>query len=91
MLFGLPFTLFSTLWMKLIVRGKPLPLNEKIFSTIGLRPIPDHYYQPLINTKKHLKYPLNQDRLLIGISWNLNKQLELLNSFDYEKELIEFP
>ena len=49
---GWPFTFIATGWLKHIRRKhKGLP----IFMFWGILPVADHYYQPLINPKKHLK------------------------------------
>jgi len=59
--------------------------------TVGILPVLDHYYQPMINPKKHLKKSLRDDRFLSGINFNINEQLTLLSSFNYNEELIKFP
>ncbi len=66
-------------------------VEEAIFSELGILPILDHYYQPLINPKKHLKKSLREDRNLPGINFNVEEQLEILGKFDYNEELLEFP
>jgi predicted O-methyltransferase YrrM len=58
---------------------------------LGVLPIVDHYYQPLINPKKHLKKSLRDDRDLPGIDFNTAEQLDLLSKFNYNEELLEFP
>lgn len=57
---------------------------------VGLLPVRDHYYQPLINPKKHLTKSLNADRNLPGINWNIEEQLETLNAFNFNNELEGF-
>lgn len=57
----------------------------------GILPIPDHYYQPLINPKKHLSRSLREDRILPGINWNVEEQLKLLSEFNFNDELISIP
>lgn len=54
-------------------------------------PIDDHYYQPLINPKKHLKKSLREDRNLPAIDFNVNEQLSLLSRFDFNDEMLLFP
>jgi len=68
-----------------------LPVNAKIFTKLGLFPVRDHYYQPLINPERHLKKSLREDRNLPGINFNVEEQLLLLQSFDYNNELEQFP
>jgi hypothetical protein len=58
---------------------------------LGFLPILDHYYQPLINPKKHLTKSLREDRQLRGIDFNIEEQLTLLKSFRYNEELLKFP
>lgn len=58
---------------------------------LGILPILDHYYQPMINPQKHLFKSLRDDRNLPGIDLNIEEQLKILNQFDYNEELIEFP
>ncbi len=66
------------------------PATKKIFLKTGVYPILDHYYEPLFNTK-HLKKALNQERVLPGIDLNVKGQLALLDKFNYNDELLEFP
>lgn len=91
LILGLPFTLLSSLWLKLIVRGGIGRANNKIFMGLGILPILDHYYQPLINPARYLKKSLRDDRKLPGINLNVTKQLELLSKFNYNAELNSFP
>ena len=88
---GSPLTLVSTIWLKIVTKSKVRVLNDKIFMTVGILPILDHYYQPLINPKRHLKKSLRDDRFLPGINFNINEQLILLSTFNYNEELIKFP
>ncbi len=57
---------------------------------IGLLPVRDHYYQPLVNPKKHLKHSLKDDRELPGIKLNIDEQLSLLKGFQFNEELTQF-
>ena len=66
------------------------PLTKKVFFWIGVYPISDHYYEPLFNTK-HLKKSLRIDRNLPGIDFNDDEQLQILDKFNYNKELEEIP
>lgn len=68
-----------------------MPLSEKIFMKVGVLPVEDHYYQPLINPGKHLSTPLDKPRNLPGIDWNVQEQLELLSKFSFQAELNEIP
>jgi predicted O-methyltransferase YrrM len=86
-----PITLMSSLWLKLLVRIGIDNVSDIIFMRIGVLPVPDHYYQPLINPKKILSKSLRDDRSLPGIDLNLSEQLTILKSFSYNEELIKFP
>ena len=55
MLLGLPFTILSAFWLKIVVNFGIGRITDKIFMRIGVLPIIDQYYQPLINPKKYLK------------------------------------
>ena len=57
---------------------------------LGILPVLDHYYQPLINPKKHLRKSLRDDRELPGIDFNTEEQLNLLAEFNYNQELLKF-
>ena len=57
---------------------------------LGLLPIRDHYYQPLINPKKHLLKSLRNDRHLPGIDLNIQEQLAILQTFIFNDELEQF-
>lgn len=92
---GTPITFISALWLKCIITtisrvggGK---LEDKIFMRLGILPVIDHYYQPLINPQKHLSKSLRDNRNLPGIDFNVDEQLDLLSKFKYNEELIKFP
>lgn len=88
-----PLTVISSYWFKLITKVKPrfLPLTDKIFMKSGILPVQDHYYQPLINPKKHLTRSLREDRSLPGIEWNIEEQLNILEQFKFNDELTKIP
>lgn len=88
---GFPFTFLAALWLKCLRVIGMNALDEKIFMKVGMLPVVDHYYQPLINPKKHLTRSLRTDRDLPGINLNTDAQLELLNRFNYVEELEQFP
>ena len=67
-----------------------LPITKSILHKIGVYPILDHYYEPMFNPK-HLKKSLREDRNLPGIDLNVKMQLEILNQFNYNEELLKFP
>ncbi|HEX3933831.1 MAG TPA: class I SAM-dependent methyltransferase, partial [Puia sp.] len=88
-----PVTLFSSIWYKFIRTGtaSQMPVSEKIFMSVGILPIRDQYYQPLINPRKHLQKPLNAPRVLPGVQWSIEEQLALLSKFHYQEELRAIP
>jgi len=55
---------------------------------LGILPLRHHYYEPFI-TAMDLRVPLDQERDLPGIDWNLYGQLAFLAELVYEAELIE--
>lgn len=55
----------------------------------GVWPIQDHYYEPMFNPA-HLTKPLDRDRDLPGIHWNVEAQLQLLRAMRYGAELERF-
>ncbi len=88
---GFPFTIISSIWLKIVRRAGIGIINDKIFMKLGVLPILDHYNEPLINPKAHLKKSLRDDRELKGIDFNIKEQLDLLSKFKYNDELLQFP
>ncbi|WP_413295596.1 class I SAM-dependent methyltransferase [Synechococcus sp. MIT S9452] len=76
--------------MKLFARigGSRLPKSRQLLKQIGIYPIRDHYYQPLINDKL-LRKSLREERNLPGINLKLLDQLKLLERLQYGQELID--
>lgn len=91
--FFFPLTIFTAIWIKILTKGglENTLISEKIFMFFRVLPLRDHYYQPLINPKKHLYKPLYMDRELPGINFNCKTQIKLLEEFSYNKELLELP
>lgn len=87
---GLPLTFLSAVWLKITIVARQQKLNDPIYMKLGILPIIDHYYQPLINPKKHLRYSLRNNRNLPGIDFNDQEQLELLKEFHYNEEVQSF-
>ena len=87
----IPFTSLSLLWLRKIRRwGTRTKYSRILFDYFEILPIHDHYYEPLINPKKHLLYPLSNDRKLKGIDFNISEQIKIINSFNYNEELVKF-
>ena len=87
----LPLTYILAYWFKWIRSSGVSSLEKRIFDSIGVFPIVDHYYEPLINAKKYLVSPCEQKRNLPGIDFNEEMQLELLKKFNYQIELDALP
>lgn len=87
-----PVAASASLAMRMIRRGgiERLPKTLRVFRRIGVYPVRDHYYEPLFNPA-HLRKPLSEDRELPGLNWNVDEQLELLQQFDFNNELVELP
>lgn len=87
-----PFTYLCSVWLGTIrkIGTKRMRLSKKIFRKVGVLPIIDHYYEPLFNTK-HLRYSLRKDRVLPGIDFNIKEQLEILDQFKFNDELVRLP
>lgn len=88
---GLPFTFFSALWLKYVRKAGIGRVEDYILMRIEILPIIDHYYQPMVNPKKHLIKSLREDRELPGINFNTTEQLNLLLKFNFNEELEKFP
>jgi hypothetical protein len=64
-----------------------MPKTTKQLKKIGVFPIRDHYYEPLFNDAL-LTSPLDSDRNLPGINFNVNAQIELLSKMTFSEEII---
>src|SRR5207342_287411 len=86
------FTLLASFLLYAIrkMRVSNMPVSKKIFKTVGVFPITNHYYEPLFDDRL-LKLPLDRDRYLPGINWNDKAQLELLDNFHFQTELAAIP
>ena len=60
-----------------------LPETKSVLLKQGVFPIVDHYYEPLFNTGRLDEVRMSHDRRLLGIEWNLDAQLRLLETLDY--------
>ena len=64
-----------------------LPLTTSLLKKIGVFPIRNHYFEPLFDDSQLLK-PLDEDRYLPGIDFNLPAQLNLLQELTFSHELL---
>ncbi len=69
---------------------KRLKFTRKALVKIGVIPVINHYYDPFLS-EKELSKPLDEERILTGIDWNIKEQLNLLNSFSFSKEFENIP
>ena len=88
---SLPFIYVVALFIKAIrtIGFWRLPILRKAFQNVGVLPVADHYYEPLINPSR-LRNPLSADRSLPGLDFNKDEQLALLNSLQFSDELTSF-
>src|SRR5689334_5002369 len=91
MLIGLPITYLSATWLYWLRKAGIGKVDDKILMHVGMLPIIDHYYQPLVNPRKYLHKQVTDDRNLPGLDMNVNEQLELLSQFNYHDELLQIP
>ncbi len=87
-----PLTLSGAWWLRKIrsYPAKDMPCGRSILKRIGVLPIRDHYYEPLINTDK-LSGSLRSDRDLPGLDLNSELQLSVLRQFCFEQEILSLP
>ncbi|HNP17455.1 MAG TPA: class I SAM-dependent methyltransferase [Fulvivirga sp.] len=85
----LPFTIASALWFRFIkfIGLKKFIISEQVFYSIGVFPIVKHYYEPQFDLRK---YKQNY-RQLPAIDFNDKGQLDEIQSFSYQDELLEIP
>jgi len=88
-LLGIPFVYIAAILLREVrkIGVYRLPMSRKILLKVGCFPIRDHYYEPLYNYGKHLRFSLSQERSLPGINWNIQEQIEILREFHYNEEL----
>jgi Methyltransferase domain len=80
---------YCAAWLLKIVRKvgvRRLPACKRALLSVGVFPIRNHYYEPLFDPRE-LRIPLDQNRVLPGIDWNVAEQLALLRQFSFNGEL----
>jgi predicted O-methyltransferase YrrM len=84
----LPATLLSALLLRMVRRIglHRLRWNRRLLRGVGMLPVRRHYYEPYTHPSD-LRRPLDEERNLPGIQWNVTGQLELLRSLVYASEL----
>jgi hypothetical protein len=88
----LPITTSAALIIRKIKRVGywRLPVTKKMLERVGVNPILDHYYEPMV-TQAQLRKPLSAPRALPGIDMNEAEQLRVLSEFDFASELDALP
>lgn len=90
----LPITVLSAFWFKFIryhIQGfwfSNSPISKTVLRKIGVFPVVNHYYDSFYSYD-NLKDKEFNVRELTGIDLNIDGQLSLLNSFNYNSELME--
>jgi predicted O-methyltransferase YrrM len=67
-----------------------MPILRGVLNAVGVFPILDHYYEPMFNPA-HLLQSLRKERDLPGLDLNDSGQLELIEKFCFQDELLSFP
>ncbi len=83
-----PFVYCCALFLKQIrfVGVEHLPYSKAMLLRAGCFPIRDYYHEPGFRNAP-IRELLSIDRVLPGIDWNIEGQLQLLSSFSYNSEL----
>jgi len=86
-----PFLFPAAVLMRLLRRAGAdrMPICRKVLSAVGVFPVANHYYEPLIDFSL-LSSPLDRPRNLPGIDMNVAEQLDLLKRFQFGEELRPF-
>ena len=85
-----PITFIASLWLLLIKKLGTGKVSYNIFMKLGIFPILDNYYEPLVNPHKHLTNFSWKERPLLGIDLNIKEQLMILEKFNFQEELLNF-
>lgn len=65
--------------------SRQLPVTTAMLKKIGVFPICKHYYEPLFDAAE-LRHPLETPRVLPGIDFRTDRQLQLLDQLKYAEE-----
>ena len=87
-----PFVYPAARLMKLVRKAgvSRMPLCKRALMKEGVFPIRNHYYEPLFDSRI-LSKPLDADRNLPGIDWNVAGQLGILERFKFAEEMKDIP
>ncbi len=82
------FAFISGLFLRALKRVglHHVPFSRRALAISKCFPVIDHYYEPYINAKS-----LEQIRDLPGIDFNNEAQLNLLEQFNYQDEILKLP
>ena len=85
-----PLVVLAALLLKSVRRMglQRLRLCRHVLVRIGVLPVRKHYYEPFFDATM-LRRPLQAERALTGIDWNLEEQLALLGALRCAEELRE--
>jgi len=89
-----PLAVFVALagWLLKVVRRagvEHMPLSRNALFAVGVFPVRQHYYEPLVDRGDLLAG--RGERNLPGIDWNVSEQLDILRSFRSDNELSRIP
>ncbi len=91
-IFLLPFIYLAAYLLKLLRLAGiwRMPFCKNTLMRVGVFPIRNHYYEPFFDYRQ-LRYPLDKDRDLPGIDWNIDEQLLFLKNLCFSEELKTVP
>ena len=69
------------------VGSQRTPVARWLYDRIGVMPVRDHFYEPLVAPRRHVARPLAEPRALPGVELRTGDQLELLSRLRYGGEL----
>jgi hypothetical protein len=86
-----PFLLLFSIFARLFrsIGSQRLPASRWLLRSLGVWPLRRHYYDPLFDPKD-LSYPQDSVRPLIGLDWNIDQQLAILERMRFAHELSAF-
>jgi len=64
------------------------PLAYSAADALGVWPLIDHYHEPLISPKRHLRHRPDEPRSIPAIDLREQAQVQLLKQFEYQEELL---
>ena len=87
-LLAVPAVVLAGLLLKAVRRAglQRLEYCRKALLAVGVLPIRRHYYEPLAHPAE-LRRPLDAERPLPGIDWNMPGQLEFLQTLEWQHEI----